>query len=61
MARPQTKVSANQARSIVSRYGKGEGLVALADDFKYGIQVIRRVLIEAKVKIRGRGRPAVAE
>lgn len=60
MSRPQTKVSANQKRSIVSQYNKGVGLVAIAATVKLGVQIIRRVLVEADVTIRSKGRPCVA-
>lgn len=60
MARPKVVVSSNHARSIVARYKKGTGLVALAGEFKLSIPVIRRVLVDAGTKIRGRGRPATA-
>jgi len=61
MGRPQKKLTANELRSAVARYKKGEGLAAIADALEYSLPVIRRVLIEAKVKIRGRGRPVTAE
>lgn len=60
MARPKVKVSANQTRSIVSRYGKGEGLVAISEALDLGVQIIRRILGEQGVEVRGRGRPALA-
>ena len=60
MSRTQTKVSSNEQRSIVSKYNKGAGLVSLATDCGYSIPVIRRVLTEQKVSIRGRGRPVTA-
>lgn len=60
MARPQIKVASNTARSIVSKYGKGAGLVVLAEEFELSVPVIRRVLTEGGVKIRGRGRPVTA-
>ncbi len=60
MARPKKTVTENQRRSIVSRYGKGEGLVALATEFELSPPVIRRVLTEADVDIRGRGRPSLS-
>ena len=60
MARPRTKVTANQTRSIVSRYKKGTGLVALAEMFGFSAPVIRRVLADGAVEIRGRGRPVLA-
>ncbi len=59
MARPRIKVLSNTQRSIVSKYGKGLGLVALATEFELSPPVIRRVLTENKVTIRGRGRPAL--
>lgn len=57
MARPKITVTANTARSIVAKYNKGAGLVALADEFDLSIPVIRRTLADAGAKIRGRGRP----
>ena len=58
MSRPQTKVPANKVRSIVSRYTKkGEGLAAIAKAVGFGIQVVRRILVENDVKISTRGRP----
>lgn len=58
MARPKAVVTSNQIRSIVSRYGKGVGLVALSTEFHFSIPVIRRVLVEAGSTIRKRGKPA---
>ena len=58
MARPKISLSANQVRSVVSKYNKSVGLVTLADEFGYSIPVIRRALRDSKVRIRGRGRPA---
>ena len=60
MGRPQATVTENQRRAIVSRYQKGAGFVELSDDFKRSIPVIRRILVDNKVKIRGRGRPVTA-
>ena len=60
MPRPKIVVSANHQRSIISRYKKGDGLVAIGKALGYGVQVIRRVLADGKVKIRKRGRPRVA-
>ncbi len=59
MARSKTKVNKNHQRSIVSRYNKGTGLVELAEQFELGIQIIRRVLTDNEVAIRGRGRPVL--
>lgn len=64
MARPQATVTENQKRSIVAQYKKGgpdNGLVAIAGRLKLGVPIIRRVLVAAKVKIRGKGRPCLAD
>jgi len=61
MPRPKIKVSVNQQRSIVSRYKKGEGLVAISNALKLGVGVVRRVLADGKIKIRKRGRPRLAD
>ena len=61
MSRPRTEVTLNTQRSIVAKYKKGGptgGLVALAKAFNMSISVIRRVLVENEIEIRGRGRPA---
>ena len=60
MARARIEVAANQVRSMVSKYSKGVGLIALAKEFELSTPVIRRTLADAGVTIRGRGRPAVA-
>lgn len=60
MARPRKTVTSNQQRSIVARYKKGEGLVEIAEAIKLGIPVVRRVLVDNKITIRGRGRPVTA-
>ena len=60
MSRPQTVVSSNQQRSIIAKYRKGDGLVVLSELFKFSTGVIRRVLKDNRVAIRGRGRPATA-
>jgi len=57
MARPKIVVAENTRRSIVSKYGKGDGLVALAAEFEVSLPVIRRVLVDSGSEIRGRGRP----
>ena len=59
MGRPQIEVTVNATRSLVSKYNKGTGLVALAEEFGLSVPVIRRVLTENEVQIRGRGRPVV--
>ena len=60
MARPLKVVNSNTRRSIKSKYNKGQGLVALATEFELSTPVIRRVLTEADVEIRGRGRPSLS-
>lgn len=63
MSRPKKAVSANHQKSIIAQYkkgGEGNGLVAIAKRLGYGVQIVRRVLADGKVKIRGRGRPRVA-
>ena len=61
MARPKTKVTSNERRSIISKYtNHGYGLVELSELFEYSVTVIRRVLVEANATIRGRGRPKLA-
>ena len=60
MGRTKVTITANQTRSLVSKYAKGTGLVALAKEFELSVPVIRRLLDEADVTIRGRGRPVVA-
>ncbi len=59
MARPKKTVTENQRRSIILRYDKGEGLISLSTEFKLSPPVIRRVLVDNKVTIRGRGRPTL--
>jgi len=64
MSRKQTKVTENQKRSIIAQYnkgGEGNGLVAIAKRLELGVQIIRRVLVEADVTIRGKGRPCLAK
>ncbi len=60
MGRPKTVVTANQVRSIVSKYNKGAGLLDLSIEFDYSVPVIRRVLREKRVRVRKRGRPALS-
>ena len=57
MARPKKVVNGNDLRSLVSKYNKGAGLVALAEEFGVSIPVIRRALVDGGVTVRGRGRP----
>lgn len=60
MAREKITLNANQTKSLVSKYNKGAGLVALVGEFEVSLPVIRRVLVENGVKIRKRGRPVAA-
>ena len=58
MPQHQKEVSAAQRRIIVERYTKKqEGFKTIGDDLGHAVCVIRRVLADAKVSIRGRGRP----
>ena len=58
MARPKTEMSVNHVRSIVAKYtNQGIGMIELGKLFHCSITVIRRILVEQKVKINGRGRP----
>ena len=57
MSRPKIEVKSNTARSITAKYRKGTGLVALAKEFELSIPVIRRVITDNGVEVRGRGRP----
>jgi hypothetical protein len=58
MTRPRKEFDANTTRHIVAEYNKGTGLVALAREQDTVVPTIRRVLVDAGVGIRGRGRPA---
>lgn len=57
MGRTRITVTSNKTRSLVTKYKKGAGLVALAEEFGLSTPVIRRLLTENDVVIRGRGRP----
>jgi hypothetical protein len=68
MPRPKTEVSANQVRGILAKYAadrdpKPMGLLEIAESFEPSltVAVVRRVLVENGVEIRGRGRPCLAE
>lgn len=58
MARPKVEFEAEGLKRLVAAYKNGTGLVALAAQYHRTVQTIRRVLDEAGVTIRGRGRPA---
>ncbi len=55
--RTKTVVKSNTQRSIVSKYNKGMGLIALGEEFGLSPAIIRRVLVENDVTIRPVGRP----
>lgn len=62
MGRPKLQVNKRTQKTIVRAYTRKVrplGLVALAEEVKVSIPVIRRILVENKVTIRGRGRPLV--
>lgn len=52
--------TANQTRSIVAAYKRGESSIVIAERFKVTSPTIIRVLRENKVKVKGRGRYEVA-
>jgi hypothetical protein len=63
MPRPKKEVTENQRRSIIAKYNSGMGLREIGDSFEdntLAVAVVRRVLVENNVAIRGRGRPCVA-
>ena len=60
MARPKTEVRASVCKQIVAGYKKGIGLVPLSNTFEFSTAIIRRVLVEAGVALRRRGRPRKA-
>lgn len=58
---PQIKLNARDTKKLVNGYTKkGKGLAALSEEMEISIPVVRRLLEEAGVKIRGRGRPVSA-
>jgi len=62
--RRKTEVTSNQVRSIVARYnkgGKGNGLIGIAEAVKLSPGIVRRVLLEQNVTLRGRGRPRIVK
>lgn len=52
-----TKFRKSQVDSMVKKYNAGAGLAALAEKYEVSLGVVRRVLTENGVTIRGRGRP----
>lgn len=60
MGRPKLEVPKAVQKKIVGAYTRKRspaGLVALSDDHNISIPVVRRILVENGVTIRGRGRP----
>lgn len=60
MGRPKLEVAKRVRKTIVSGYtrkNKPLGLVALSDKVTLSIPVVRRILVEEGVEVRGRGRP----
>ena len=60
MARSKKTVTENQRRSIVAQDAQGKGLKEIGDGLETSVGVIRRVLADSGVEIRGRGRPCKA-
>lgn len=64
MGRPLLKLGKRDVGTIVKGYTrkvKPLGLVALAKKIEVSIPVIRRILIENEVTVRGRGRPVMTK
>jgi hypothetical protein len=59
--RPKTEVSAKDRAKIVKLYSDGTGLVPLTVLVDLSVYVIRRVLAEEGITLRGRGRPCLAK
>ena len=50
-------ISKQEQRKIVTFYSKGGSLAAAALEFRHGPALLRQVLKEAGVTLRGKGRP----
>ena len=63
MAAKLKEVSEAQVRKIVTMYGEGEGFKDIREALgqQHCIGVIRRVLVERGIGIRGQGRPITAK
>lgn len=57
MTAHRIEIPVARGENIVTLYKRGKSLDFLAHDFSYSVKVIRRVLTEAGVTIKGRGRP----
>jgi len=57
MAAPRKTVTDARTRRMCEGYSQGRGLVALAGEMGCSPSVVRNVLVENNVSIRGRGRP----
>jgi hypothetical protein len=60
MPKPKKVLAPGQERKIAEQYAQGgpeNGLLAIARKFGHSVGVIRRVLTDAGVSIRTRGRP----
>jgi hypothetical protein len=63
MPRSKTVISENQRRSIIAKYTgeKAMGMLEIGESFEtpLTVAVVRRVLVENGIEIRGRGRPCL--
>lgn len=57
MAAQQKDISDARRRKIVEHYNKGIGMAKIAENIGCCVTVVRRILVEENVTIRGRGRP----
>jgi len=60
MGRPKLELNKKTVRTIVSGYNRKRrplGLAALAEKVGVSIPVVRRILVDEGVTVRGRGRP----
>jgi hypothetical protein len=56
--RPRKQVTSAQKRIIIEGYNRGRGFDALNAATGHCRAVVRRILVDAGVEIRGRGRPS---
>lgn len=61
MVRPKIEFEVEGLARLIESYESGTGLVALHNQYHRTVQTIRRVLAEAGVTIRGRGRPVASK
>jgi hypothetical protein len=57
MARKRKEISEAQRRRIIAAYKEGLGMLKIGNSLGHNVVVIRRVLIENNLVVRGRGRP----